>query len=56
MIAKYPDQRNINNFAVFSCLANDKNITQRLMSMIEGRSTIPSGKISVFLIALKGLD
>lgn len=40
VIAKYPDQWNINNFAVFSCLANDKKMTRKLMSMIEGRPII----------------
>lgn len=37
VIAEYPDQWNINNFAVFACLANDADTTANLMKQIEGR-------------------
>ena len=40
VIKRYPDQWNINNFAVFSCLAKDKEMTKELMNMIEGRPII----------------
>jgi len=40
VLQKYPDQWNINNFAAFSCLARDQNMTKRLISMIEGRPII----------------
>jgi hypothetical protein len=42
VLQKYPDQWNINNFALFSCLAKDKEMTQKLISMIKG-SPIKSG-------------
>jgi len=34
VLIKYPDQWNINNFALFSCLARDKNKTNKLIAMI----------------------
>jgi hypothetical protein len=34
VLKKYPDQWNINNFALFSCLAKDKEKTKELISMI----------------------
>lgn len=36
VIAAYPDQWNINNFAYFACLAKDKAKTKELMSMMNG--------------------
>lgn len=36
VLAKYPDQWNINNFAKFSCLARDKNKTRSLIMKISG--------------------
>ena len=35
VLKKYPDQWNINNFALFSCLAQDKEKTRELISMIK---------------------
>jgi len=40
VIDKYPDQWNINNFALFSCLANDKKMTNKLINIMEGRPII----------------
>ena len=37
VIKQYPDQWNINNFALFSCLAKDKKMTQKLMSILKGK-------------------
>lgn len=36
VLDKYPDQWNINNFALFSCLAKDKKQTNKLIKMIKG--------------------
>jgi hypothetical protein len=35
VLAQYPDQWNINNFAYFSCLAGDKNKTRLLITQIQ---------------------
>jgi len=35
VLEKYPDQWNINNFALFSCLVKDKEKTRKLISMIK---------------------
>lgn len=35
VLKKYPDQWNINSFALFSCLAQDKEKAKKLISMIE---------------------
>jgi hypothetical protein len=40
VLKKYPDQWNINNFALFSCLAHDKEMTRKLIGMIKGRPII----------------
>jgi hypothetical protein len=40
VIKKYPDQWNINNFSLFSCFAKDKEMTKKLMNMIEARPII----------------
>ena len=40
VIARYPDQWNVNNFSVFACLAKDKEMTKELMNMIKGRPII----------------
>ncbi|RTE86358.1 MULTISPECIES: hypothetical protein [Gammaproteobacteria] len=40
VLQDYPDQWNINYFALFSCLAGDREETLRLMNMIEGRPII----------------
>lgn len=37
VIKRWPDQWNINNFTYFSCLAGDKAMTQKLMSMMKGK-------------------
>lgn len=37
ILDRYPDQWNINNFAMFACLAGDKDTTLRLIGMIEGK-------------------
>jgi hypothetical protein len=34
VLARYPDQWNINNFAYFACLARDRDETRRLMQMM----------------------
>jgi len=36
VLAKYPDQWNINNFAFFSCLAEDKAKSREIISKIQG--------------------
>lgn len=36
VLIKYPDQWNINNFALFACMARDKNKTNKLINMING--------------------
>jgi hypothetical protein len=36
VLKKYPDQWNINNFALFACLAKDAAKTKSLLNMIEG--------------------
>lgn len=36
VLKSYPDQWNINNFAMFACLARDKEKTRQLTSLIEG--------------------
>jgi len=36
VLARYPDQWNINNFAYFACLARDRNKTNELILRIEG--------------------
>lgn len=36
VLARFPDQWNINNFAHFACLANDREKTHSLISRIEG--------------------
>ena len=36
VLARYPDQSNINNFARFACLAGDAEETRSLLSRIEG--------------------
>ncbi|MCW8944464.1 MAG: DUF4034 domain-containing protein [Sedimenticola sp.] len=48
VIKKYPDQWNINNFALFACLAGDNEMTEKLMSMLNDRPIISvwkSGKL-----------
>lgn len=35
VLDKYPDQWNIQNFAYFSCLANDKKTTRKLMKQVQ---------------------
>ncbi len=40
VISVYPDQWNINNFALFSCLAKDKEMTGKLINMIQGEPII----------------
>jgi len=40
VISTYPDQWNVNNFAVFSCLANDADMTRKLIGMMEGRPIV----------------
>ncbi len=40
VISVYPDQWNINNFALFSCLAKDKEMTGKLINMIQGEPMI----------------
>lgn len=37
VLARYPDQWNINNFAYFSCLAGDVAKTRQLLARIEGK-------------------
>jgi len=37
VVASYPDKWNINNFAYFSCLAEDKKMTRKLLSMMKER-------------------
>lgn len=41
VLARYPDQWNINNFAAFACLKGDKQKTRELLNRIEG-APIPS--------------
>ncbi|BAU46909.1 cytoplasmic protein [Sulfurifustis variabilis] len=41
VLARYPDQWNMNNFAAFACLAGDREKTRELIARIEGRP-IPS--------------
>lgn len=36
VLKKYPDQWNINNFALFACLAKDSAKTKKLLNMIKG--------------------
>lgn len=36
VLARFPDQWNINNFAHFACLAGDREKTRNLIAMIEG--------------------
>jgi len=40
VLAEYPDQWNINNFAHFACLAGDKKKANELLNMIEGEPII----------------
>ena len=42
VLERYPDQWNINNFALFSCLARDKSKTRKLIAMIQ-EPPIPAG-------------
>lgn len=59
VVDMYPDQWNINNFAVFSCLAGDVEQTRELMSMIEGRPNIrvwESGNFYNQCLILSGLN
>ncbi len=37
ILARYSDQWNIQNFAVFACLANDVEMTRKLIAQMEGR-------------------
>ena len=37
VLADYPDQWNIQNFAVFACLAGDRAMTAKLMNMMDDR-------------------
>jgi len=48
VMKKYPDQWNINNFAVFSCLAGDKDMTKKLMNMLQDRPIISVWKSGRF--------
>ena len=58
VLKSYPDQWNINNFAVFSCLANDREMTRKLIGMIEGRPNISvwkSGRMYQYCLNMSGL-
>ncbi|MES9971077.1 MAG: DUF4034 domain-containing protein, partial [Candidatus Thiodiazotropha sp.] len=44
VLKHYPDQWNINNFAVFSCLARDKQMTKKLMDMMQGEPIMTAWK------------
>ncbi len=48
VIKEYPDQWNINNFAVFACLAKDKAMTKKLLSMLKGRPIMIAWKHGSF--------
>lgn len=44
VVAQYPDQWNINNFAYFACLAGDVTKTRKLIDMIEGKPIVAAWK------------
>jgi hypothetical protein len=35
VLKRYPDQWNINNFALFACLAKDKKMAKELLDLIK---------------------
>ena len=55
VISKYPDQWNINNFALFSCLAKDKEMTKKLINMIKEQPIMKVWKDQDFFNYCKSL-
>ena len=44
VLAEYPDQWNIQNFALFSCLADDQDMTRELLGQMEGTPIMTAWK------------
>jgi hypothetical protein len=40
VLARYPDQWNVNNFAYFACLAGDRDEAKKLIGMIKGPPSV----------------
>ncbi|MCP4115794.1 MAG: hypothetical protein GY737_10380 [Desulfobacteraceae bacterium] len=53
VLDRYPDQWNINNFAVFSCLTGDKKTTRTLMGMIKGRPILGPWEKGSFFVSIR---
>ena len=54
VLARYPDQWNVNNFAYFACLARDRNETKKLIGMISGQPIMQAWQSPENFLRCKG--